>query len=131
MRVCDAASDRGIRKAAVAQVYVKPGTGEHYVNGIPYVDYFPNITQRAAFVDPFLAINRIGEFDVWASVKGGGFTGQSGAIRLGIARALQKFDPSFRPGLRKGGYLTVDNRKVERKKPGRKKARKLKQWVKR
>jgi small subunit ribosomal protein S9 len=127
----DRANAKGIRKSAVAQVYVKRGSGEHYVNGIPYVDYFPNITQRAVFVDPFIAIDKLGEFDVWASVKGGGFTGQSGAIRLGIARALQKFDPYFRGGLRKEGFLTVDNRKVERKKPGRKKARKLKQWVKR
>ena len=121
----------GSRKAAKATVYIKKGNGEHYVNGLPYIDYFPNITQRAAFVDPFMAIDKIGEFDVFAEVQGGGYTGQAGAIQLGISRALQKFDPSFRPPLRKGGFLTVDSRKVERKKPGRKKARKLQQWVKR
>jgi small subunit ribosomal protein S9 len=125
------ASDRGSRKRAVAQVYIKEGSGEHFVNGIPYTEYFPHLTQRRVFVDPFAVVDRLGQFDVWASVKGGGWTGQSGAIGLGIARALQNFDPAFRPKLRKEGLLTVDIRKVERKKFGRKKARKMKQWVKR
>jgi small subunit ribosomal protein S9 len=122
---------KGTRKKAVAEVYIKKGNGEHFINGKPYTEYFPHLSLRRVFVDPFMAVDKLGEFDVYATVKGGGFTGQSGAIQLGISRALQKFDPLFRPPLRKGGFLTVDARRVERKKPGRKKARKLKQWVKR
>lgn len=121
----------GIRKAAKADVYIKEGSGEHFVNGVPYYEYFLNFQDRLAFVKPFELLGNIGEFDVFATVKGGGTTGQSGAIRLGISKALQQFNPEFRRALRKGGMLTVDIRKVQRKMAGRKKARKMKQWVKR
>lgn len=121
----------GIRKASKATVYLKEGSGEHYINGIPYTEYLPEIHHRMVFLKPFQLCNTLGQFDVWAEVSGGGFTGQTGAIRLGISKALQQFNPAYRRALRKGGMLTVDIRKVERKKPGRKKARKLKQWVKR
>ena len=82
-------------------------------------------------MEAFLASNTAGLFDVWCTVKGGGINGQAGAVRLGISRALQNFNPAFRPSLKSAGLLTRDSRRVERKKPGQKKARKKFQWVKR
>ncbi|PRW05792.1 cytosolic phosphoglucose isomerase isoform A [Chlorella sorokiniana] len=121
----------GKRKTSVAQVWLKPGMGHLMVNKRPYDVYFPDLLRRNDIMAPFLATGTLGMWDVMVRVQGGGQTGQSQAVRHGIARALQNWEPKLRPLLKTEGLLTRDSRIVERKKPGLKKARKAFQWVKR
>lgn len=121
----------GRRKDAVARVWLKRGKGQVVVNGKPQEAYFGRQTQLLVLNQPFLIVNRVGEFDVICTVKGGGLSGQAGAVRHGISRALENFEPGLRPALKKAGMLTRDARTVERKKIGKHKARKSKQWAKR
>jgi small subunit ribosomal protein S9 len=121
----------GRRKSSVARVYLRPGRGEWQINGRPLEDYFPRTIHRQHASDPLEATENSGRFDVKVVVNGGGKTGQAGAIRLGVARALLKVDEEYRPTLRQKGMLTRDPREVERKKPGRPKARKRFQFSKR
>ena len=121
----------GRRKTSVARVYLTPGTGKWEINGRTLGDYFPRPSLVQHIQQPFAATDTLGAFDVRAHVDGGGQTGQAGALRLGIARALVQADPMHRPKLRTGGFLTRDPRAVERKKPGRPGARKRFQFSKR
>lgn len=121
----------GKRKDAIARVWIKPGKGAVTVNGRDQTVYFARPTQRMVLNQPFKNTNREGEFDVICTVTGGGLSGQAGAVRHGIARALVNFEPELRPGLKKDGFLTRDSRTVERKKFGKRKARRSKQWKKR
>lgn len=121
----------GRRKNAVARVWVSRGSGKVTVNGRDIAVYFARGTQRLVLNQPFEFANRIGQFDVVCMVSGGGLTGQAGAVRHGISRALVNFEPGLRTPLKKAGMLTRDNRMVERKKYGRHKARRGTQWVKR
>jgi small subunit ribosomal protein S9 len=121
----------GRRKDAVARVWLKPGTGKVVVNGRDQSVYFARHTQRLILNQPFLIVNRVGAFDVMCTVAGGGLSGQAGAVRHGISRALQNFEPELRSALKKAGMLTRDSRVVERKKIGLHKARRSKQWAKR
>ena len=121
----------GRRKEAVCRVYLKPGSGKWDVNGRTLGDYFPRPALVSAIQQPFSATDTLGRFDVRALVAGGGSTGQAGALRLAVARALVKLDESHRRKLRELGLLTRDARAVERKKPGRPKARKRFQFSKR
>ena len=121
----------GRRKTSVAKVWIKPGNGNIIVNKKPIDDYFGLETLKADVRRPLAQTETLGKFDVIASVKGGGFTGQAGAIRHGIARALLKIDGDFRPALKKEGFLTRDPRMKERKKYGLKKARRAPQFSKR
>ena len=121
----------GKRKTAVARVWLAPGSGEHKVNGKPYDEYFPSPSSRAEMVAPFFVSGTLGLFTVVADVRGGGISGQAQAIRHGVSVALQNYDPAFRPALKAAGYLRRDPRVVERKKPGKAKARKSFAWVKR
>ena len=121
----------GRRKEAVARVRLIPGLGAITVNNRTYEEYFPREAWRLAIRAPLLATHQLGKFDVLATVEGGGLTGQAGAIRLGIARALLLLDEAHRPGLRSGQMLTRDPRMKERKKYGKKGARKRFQWTKR
>ena len=114
----------GRRKEAVCRVYMKPGSGKWDVNGRTLGDYFPRPTLVAAIQQPFTATDLLGRFDVKAHVEGGGQTGQAGALRLAVARALVGMDEGHRRKLRDLGLLTRDARAVERKKPGRPGARK-------
>lgn len=121
----------GRRKTSVARVYVKPGSGKWEVNGRTLGDYFPRSSLVQLIQQPFTATDTLGAFDVRATVSGGGMTGQAGALRLGIARALVQIDETHRKKLREHGLLTRDARAVERKKPGRPGARKRFQFSKR
>ena len=121
----------GRRKTAVARVLLRPGRGEWSVNGRPLAEYFPRIVHQMRAEEPLKATETDGQFDVRVRVQGGGLTGQADAIRMGLARALVKNDEETRPVLRTNGLLTRDARKVERKKPGRPKARKRFQFSKR
>jgi len=121
----------GRRKEAVCRVYVKPGSGKWDVNGRTLGDYFPRPTLVTAIQQPFTATDMLGRFDVKAHVEGGGLTGQAGALRLAVARALVEMDEANRRKLRDLGLLTRDARAVERKKPGRPGARKRFQFSKR
>jgi small subunit ribosomal protein S9 len=121
----------GRRKEAVCRVYLTAGTGKWDVNGRTLGDYFPRPTLVTAIQQPFTATDSLGRFDVKATVEGGGLTGQAGALRLAVARALVKLDEANRRKLRDLGLLTRDARAVERKKPGRPKARKRFQFSKR
>jgi small subunit ribosomal protein S9 len=121
----------GRRKEAVCRVYVRPGSGKWDVNGRTLGDYFPRPVLVTAIQQPFTATDTVGRFDVQANVNGGGSTGQAGALRLAVARALVKVDEAHRRKLRDLGLLTRDARAVERKKPGRPKARKRFQFSKR
>ena len=121
----------GRRKTSVARVYLTPGTGKWEVNGRTLGDYFPRATRVSAIQQPFGATDTLGRFDVKAKVEGGGMTGQAGALRLAAARALLIVDEANRRKLRDLGLLTRDARAVERKKPGRPKARKRFQFSKR
>ncbi len=121
----------GRRKTAVARVVLTPGTGTITVNGRAFEDYFPIEAHRKDILLPLELTNTLGRFDVRANVSGGGISGQAGAIRLGIARALLQVDEEFRKILRPAGLLTRDPRMVERKKYGQKKARKRFQFSKR
>ncbi|RMD79025.1 MAG: 30S ribosomal protein S9 [Gammaproteobacteria bacterium] len=121
----------GRRKTASARVFVTSGTGRIIVNRRPLDEYFGRETDRRIVRQPLEATDMTESVDVWASVKGGGTTGQAGAIRHGIARALAAYDEGLRPKLRQGGFLTRDARQVERKKVGLHKARKRPQYSKR
>jgi small subunit ribosomal protein S9 len=121
----------GRRKDAVARVWVKRGSGKVTVNGRDQSIYFARQTQRLILNQPFLIVNAVGHYDVVCTVKGGGLSGQAGAVRHGISRALENFDPGLRPALKKAGMLTRDSRVVERKKVGMHGARRTKQWAKR
>ena len=121
----------GRRKEAVCRLYLKAGSGKWDVNGRTLGDYFPRPALVSAIQQPFTATDTLGHFDVTANVEGGGQTGQAGALRLAVARALVKIDESHRRRLRELGLLTRDARSVERKKPGRPKARKRFQFSKR
>ena len=121
----------GRRKDAVARVWVKPGSGKIVVNGKEQADYFKRKTQQLIINQPFLVSNQVSRFDVMATVKGGGLSGQAGAVRHGITRALADFDPELRGPLKAAGFITRDSRTVEPKKIGKHKARRTKQWAKR
>lgn len=121
----------GRRKTSVARVTLSPGKGEWSVNGRPLNEYFPRLFHRKRAEEALKVTEYEGQFDVFIRVDGGGVTGQADAIRLGLARAIVASDEEARPTLRKHGLLTRDSRKVERKKPGRPKARKRFQFSKR
>ncbi len=122
----------GRRKEAIARVRLVPGTGRWTVNGRPLEEYFPNKVHQQLVNEPFVTLELDGRYDVIARISGGGVTGQAGALRLGIARALNEIDvEAFRPALKKAGFLTRDARVKERKKAGLKKARKAPQYSKR
>lgn len=122
----------GRRKEAVARVRLVPGTGEFTINGRSLAEYFPNKLHQQLVKAPFVLLDLDGRFDVVARVRGGGPSGQAGAVRLGIARALNGIDrEANRATLKKAGFLTRDSRAVERKKAGLKKARKAPQYSKR
>ncbi len=121
----------GRRKKSVARVYVTPGTGVITINKKNIDEYFGLETLKVIVRQPFVATGTEGKFDVLVNVHGGGFTGQAGAIRHGISRALLEADSEYRPALKKEGYLTRDPRMKERKKYGLKKARKAPQFSKR
>jgi small subunit ribosomal protein S9 len=121
----------GRRKEAVCRLYLTPGTGKWEVNGRTLGDYFPRPTLVSAIQQPFTLTDTLGRFDVKAILDGGGMSGQAGAVRLAVARALVKVDEGNRKKLREFGLLTRDAREVERKKPGRAGARKRFQFSKR
>lgn len=122
----------GRRKTSVARVRLLPGNGDFVINGRSIDDYFGGLdTLKMVARQPLELTGTQGQFDVKVNVKGGGFTGQSGAIRLGVARALVEADSNLRPELKKAGYLTRDARMTERKKYGLKKARRAPQFSKR
>jgi len=121
----------GRRKTSVARVYLRRGKGEWSVNGRPLAEYFPRPSYQALVEKPFQTTETVGEYDVQVNVRGGGLTGQAGAIQLGLARALLTEDEDRRIPLRRDGLLTRDPRRVERKKYGRPKARKRFQFSKR
>ena len=121
----------GKRKNAIARVWIKPGKGQATVNGKPLDAYFARPVLRMIINQPFAALNRIGNFDVHCTVEVGGLSGQAGAVRLGISRALNAYDTEFHKSLRNGGFLTRDARVVERKKYGHRKARRSFQFSKR
>lgn len=121
----------GRRKEAVCRLYLTPGTGKWEVNGRTLGDYFPRPTLVSAIQQPFALTDTLGQYDVKATLDGGGMSGQAGAVRLAVARALVKVDESNKKKLREFGLLTRDAREVERKKPGRAGARKRFQFSKR
>ena len=121
----------GRRKDAVARVWLKPGTGRIIVNGRDQTAYFARPTLRLVINQPFTVADRAEQFDVIATVKGGGLSGQAGAVKHGIAQALTKYEPALRPVVKAAGFLTRDSRTVERKKYGRAKARRSFQFSKR
>jgi small subunit ribosomal protein S9 len=121
----------GKRKDAVARVWVKPGKGKILVNERAIETYFTRPVLRMLINQPFVVTNRAGEFDVVCTVSGGGLSGQAGAVRHGISKALTYYEPDLRPALKAGGFLTRDPRVVERKKYGKKKARRSFQFSKR
>jgi len=121
----------GRRKAALARVRVRSGQGQVKVNDRPVEDYFPRYIWRTHALEPLKTAGLEGKVDVFVNASGGGLTGQSGAVRLGVARALLKMNPDLKPVLRKAGYLTRDSRMVERKKFGQKGARGKRQFSKR
>lgn len=121
----------GKRKNAVARVWIKPGVGRIMVNGREIETYFARPVLRMVINQPFAAVNRENQYDVMCTVKGGGLSGQAGAVRHGISKALTGFEPTLRPVLKSGGFLTRDSRVVERKKYGRRKARRSFQFSKR
>lgn len=121
----------GKRKASIARVWIKLGSGKILINKRFLSNYFNNESAETSVLSPFGLTSTDNQFDVMATAKGGGISGQAGALRLGIARALQNFNPELRASLKAGGLLTRDSRVVERKKYGRKKARKSFQFSKR
>lgn len=125
------ATGTGRRKRAIARVRLVPGSGQWRVNGQPLDGYFPNRVHQQVVSEPFLTAGVEDRFDIVARVSGGGVTGQAGALRLGVARALGEVDAEFRPTLKKAGFLTRDARAKERRKYGLKKARKAPQYSKR
>jgi small subunit ribosomal protein S9 len=121
----------GRRKEAIARVRISPGSGKWLINDRSLDEYFPNKVHQQLISEPFVTLGADDAFDVVARITGGGVTGQAGALRLGIARALQIVDPENRPSLKRAGFLTRDARVKERKKAGLKKARKAPQYSKR
>jgi len=121
----------GRRKTSIAKIWLKKGTGKIYVNGIDFQNYFKSANHKMQIVKPFEAINQPTDYDVRCSVRGGGHTGQAGAMVHGISKALLLFDIELKAALRKEKLTTRDSRAVERKKPGRKKARRSFQFSKR
>lgn len=121
----------GRRKTSVARVFLKPGKGSLQINSRTLQDYFGRETARMIVLQPFQVTQTAGNFDIEVNVDGGGNSGQAGAIRHGITRALMKFNPDLRASLKKAGFVTRDPRAVERKKYGRHKARKRPQYSKR
>jgi small subunit ribosomal protein S9 len=121
----------GKRKNAVARVWIRPGSGKIEVNGRDSPVYFARPVLRMLISQPFVVADRLGQFDVWCTVKGGGLSGQAGAVRHGISKALTSYEPGLRPVLKSGGFLTRDSRVVERKKYGKAKARRSFQFSKR
>ena len=121
----------GKRKNAIARVWIKPGNGRVTVNGREYEVYFARAVLRMVIGQPFAAADRTDQYDVWCTVKGGGLSGQAGAVRHGISKALMFREPTLRPVLKQGGFLTRDARVVERKKYGKRKARRSFQFSKR
>ena len=125
------AQTTGRRKEAVARARIRPGTGVVTVNGRTFTDYFPTAMSRMVVVEPLRLLSLEESYDVDATIDGGGVTGQAGALRMAIARALVEVDPETRPSLKKAGLLTRDARAKESKKYGLKKARKAPQYTKR
>jgi small subunit ribosomal protein S9 len=121
----------GRRKDAVARVWLKPGTGKIEINGRDQSIYFARPTLRLVINQPFGVTDRVGQYDVVATVKGGGLSGQAGAVKHGIAQALSRYEPTLRTAVKREGFLTRDSRVVERKKYGRAKARRSFQFSKR
>ncbi|MEJ5230998.1 MAG: 30S ribosomal protein S9 [Geminicoccaceae bacterium] len=121
----------GRRKSAVARVWLKPGTGRFLVNGREMSAYFARPTLQMIINQAFDVLDRRAQYDIFCTVKGGGLSGQAGAVRHGISRALVNFDPTLRPILKSNGFLTRDDRVVERKKYGKRKARRSFQFSKR
>jgi len=121
----------GKRKNAIARVWLKPGSGKIMVNGREVETYFARPVLRMIINQAFTVSDRVGQYDITASVTGGGLSGQAGAVRHGLSRALTYFEPSLRPALKKAGFLTRDSRIVERKKYGHRKARRSFQFSKR
>jgi small subunit ribosomal protein S9 len=121
----------GKRKDAIARVWVKPGSGKITVNEKEFVAYFARPVLQMILKQPIVAANRDGQFDIIATVTGGGLSGQAGAVRHGISKALTYYEPGLRSVLKKGGFLTRDSRTVERKKYGKAKARRSFQFSKR
>ena len=121
----------GKRKNAIARVWIKPGSGKVIVNGKTMVEYFARPVLQMILAQPFTIANVAGQFDVMATVKGGGLSGQAGAVKHGVSKALQLYEPGLRPALKAAGFLTRDSRVVERKKYGKAKARKSFQFSKR
>jgi len=121
----------GKRKNAIARVWVRPGSGKIVVNDKEFVAYFARPVLQMILKQPIIASNREGQFDIIATVIGGGLSGQAGAVRHGISKALTYYEPGLRPVLKKGGFLTRDSRVVERKKYGKAKARRSFQFSKR
>ena len=121
----------GKRKDAVARVWLKGGSGRIIVNDREFENYFARPVLQMIVNQPFAVADRANQYDVWCTVKGGGLSGQAGAVRHGISRALTSYEPALRPVLKKGGFLTRDARVVERKKYGKRKARRSFQFSKR
>lgn len=121
----------GRRKSSVARVNLIPGSGKILVNKRAFEEYFPRETDRIVITEPLSITNTLNKFDIIVKITGGGTTGQAGAFRLGLSRALIKFDEETKPLLKKSDCLTRDPRMKERQKPGQKGARKKFQWVKR
>lgn len=124
----------GKRKTSVARVFIRPRIGENgvlRVNNRSFEDYFPRPSSRLIIMQPIELTSTVGKYDIFVNVRGGGLTGQAGAVKHGISRALINIDPAFRPVLKKGGHLTRDSRKVERKKYGLAGARRRFQYSKR
>ncbi len=121
----------GKRKRSVARVYLRPGDGEVVINKRPFEDFFPSETLRWQVRQPLVHTETQGKFDIYVNVRGGGVSGQAGAVRHGISRALVDYNAELRDTLKKAGFLTRDSRKIERKKYGQKKARKRFQYSKR
>ena len=121
----------GRRKEAIVRVRLIPGTGQYTLNGRTLENYFPNKVHQQMINEPFVTLEKAEQYDVIARLHGGGISGQAGALRLGIARALIELEPDDRPALKKEGFLTRDARIKERKKYGLKKARKAPQYSKR
>jgi small subunit ribosomal protein S9 len=121
----------GKRKNAIARVWIRPGNGKIEVNGRESPVYFARPVLRMLMNQPFVVADRLGQFDVWCTVTGGGLSGQAGAVRHGISKALTYYEPGLRPVLKQGGFLTRDSRVVERKKYGKAKARRSFQFSKR
>lgn len=121
----------GRRKEAIVRLRLVPGSGKFTLNGRSLEEYFPSKVSQQLVKEPLVTTDRVESYDVFANLKGGGITGQAGALRLAIARALCELDPDHRPSLKKAGFLTRDARAVESKKYGLKKARKAPQYSKR